>query len=74
MTETHRITLRFAAALWVIWGLVHAIAALLVIPADPLTAMRRSGRIPDMKGFRRIRDWAGFCHTSPTRPVRDEES
>ena len=39
MTDTHRNLLRIAAAHWVIWGLVHILAALLVIPVDPQAAI-----------------------------------
>ena len=39
MTDTHRTALKIAAVLWVIWGLVHMLAAFLVIPADPQTAI-----------------------------------
>ena len=39
MTHTHRLALRAAAVLWVIWGLVHALAAGMIIPADPQAAV-----------------------------------
>ncbi|MEM7024730.1 MAG: hypothetical protein AAF637_19445 [Pseudomonadota bacterium] len=40
MTNAHRTTLKVAAALWVIWGLVHILAAVLIVPAEPQTAIR----------------------------------
>ena len=39
MTHAHQNTLKVAAVLWVIWGLVHTLAAVLIIPADPQTAI-----------------------------------
>ena len=44
MTATHRTALKIAAVLWVIWGLVHMLAAFFVIPVDSQTA---SGNILD---------------------------
>lgn len=38
MTNAHGLALKAAAVLWVIWGLVHALAAGLIIPADPQVA------------------------------------
>ncbi len=34
MSQTHSLALKAAAVLWVIWGLVHMLAGLIVIPAD----------------------------------------
>ncbi len=34
MTSTQKFALRIAAVLWVIWGVVHALAGGIVIPAD----------------------------------------
>lgn len=34
MSQTHSLALKGAAVLWVIWGLVHMLAGLIVIPAD----------------------------------------
>jgi hypothetical protein len=34
MTNTHKLALKAAAVLWIIWGLVHMLAGTLVIPAD----------------------------------------
>ncbi|MEM9839076.1 MAG: hypothetical protein AAF830_07970 [Pseudomonadota bacterium] len=34
MTANHRLALRIASVLWVIWGLVHVLAGVLVIPVD----------------------------------------
>jgi len=39
MTNTHSLALKAAAVLWVIWGLVHALAAGMIIPADPQAAV-----------------------------------
>ena len=39
MTHAHNLVLRAAAILWVIWGLVHALAAGMIIPADPQAAI-----------------------------------
>ncbi len=39
MTNAHGLALKAAAVLWVIWGLVHALAAGLIIPADPQVAV-----------------------------------
>ena len=34
MSNTHLILLKVAAVLWVIWGLVHILAGVMIIPAD----------------------------------------
>lgn len=34
MTNTQKLALKIAAVLWVIWGLVHMLAGVIVIPAD----------------------------------------
>ena len=34
MTAMHRTALKVSAVLWIIWGLVHILAGLIVIPAD----------------------------------------
>ncbi|MEL6369993.1 MAG: hypothetical protein AAFR03_04650 [Pseudomonadota bacterium] len=34
MTDRQRLALKVAAVLWVIWGLVHMLAGIIVIPAD----------------------------------------
>ncbi len=34
MSQTHSLALKAASVLWVIWGLVHILAGLIVIPAD----------------------------------------
>ena len=39
MNHAHNLTLKAAAILWVIWGLVHALAAGMIIPADPQAAV-----------------------------------
>ena len=39
MTNMHSLALKAAAVLWVIWGLVHALAAGMIIPADPQAAV-----------------------------------
>lgn len=39
MTNTQGLALKAAAVLWVIWGLVHALAAGMIIPADPQVAV-----------------------------------
>ena len=39
MTNAHSLALKAAAVLWVIWGLVHALAGVMIIPADPQTAV-----------------------------------
>ena len=39
MTNPHGLALRAAAVLWVIWGLVHVLAAGMIIPADPQAAV-----------------------------------
>ena len=44
MRKSHTIALRTAAFLWIIWGLVHVLAAFLIIPTDPGTAI---GNIAD---------------------------
>ncbi|WP_299478847.1 hypothetical protein [uncultured Roseibium sp.] len=44
MKTEHKIALKVASILWVIWGLVHVLAALLIIPVDPQTAI---GNIAD---------------------------
>lgn len=44
LTNTHRRMLRAAAVLWMIWGAVHVLAAVLIIPVDAATAI---GNIAD---------------------------
>lgn len=44
MTKAQRAALKGAAILWVIWGAVHVLAAVLIIPVDPQTAI---GNIAD---------------------------
>ena len=34
MTSTHAVVLKIAAVLWVIWGLIHILAGIIIIPAD----------------------------------------
>ena len=43
-TAAHATLLKIAAALWVIWGLVHAFAGVMTIAADPATGF---GNIAD---------------------------
>ncbi|MEM7583342.1 MAG: hypothetical protein AAF560_08185 [Acidobacteriota bacterium] len=35
----HKWSLRIAAVLWVIWGAVHILAGVMVVPAEPLVAI-----------------------------------
>lgn len=39
MTDTHRIALKAAAVLWVVWGGVHVLAAFMIVPAEPHAAV-----------------------------------
>ncbi|MEM9530551.1 MAG: hypothetical protein AAGA23_06510 [Pseudomonadota bacterium] len=34
MSKTHSVALKLASILWIIWGLVHMLAGIIVIPAD----------------------------------------
>ena len=34
MTSTHRLALKAASVLWIVWGLVHMAAGFIIIPAD----------------------------------------
>lgn len=44
MSSAASISLRIAAALWIIWGAVHVLAAFMIIPFEPETAI---GNIAD---------------------------
>lgn len=44
MTRNQRIALSISAGLWVVWGLVHILAAFLIVPVDASTAI---GNIAD---------------------------
>jgi len=44
MKANQKIALKAAAILWVIWGAVHVLAAFLIVPVDPQTAI---GNIAD---------------------------
>lgn len=34
MTDTHKLALKIAAGLWVVWGLVHCLAGVIVLSSD----------------------------------------
>ena len=47
MTNAQRLALRAASILWVIWGLVHALAGILVISGDAVSGFQAIGDAVD---------------------------
>ena len=43
MTNAHRLALKVASILWVIWGLVHALAGILIISGDAVSGFQAIG-------------------------------